>query len=227
MPASRGSTPSTGRPVASMAAATSAACRGGAGLVQDHAGDPDVRVEGGQAVHDRRRRSGTTCGDVDAPGRPGRGSASATCAVEAKPSPPIRPSNRPITPSMTATSAASGRRAVQQQRHELVLADQVRVEVAAGPAGGQRVVAGVDVVRADLVPADLEARRRAARPSARWRPWSCRARRRARRSPAGAARHHSMPRWPFWPGVHRVLDLGHLGDQVGRPRSACGSARGR
>ena len=44
--------------------------------------------------------------------------------------------------------------AVQQQRHEAVLADEVRVEVAAGAAGGERVVAGVDVVGADLVAAD-------------------------------------------------------------------------
>src|SRR5690606_18472652 len=41
---------------------------------------------------------------------------------------------------------------VPQQRHHQLLAHQVRVEVAAGPAGGDGVVPGVDVVRADLVP---------------------------------------------------------------------------
>ncbi len=46
---------------------------------------------------------------------------------------------------------------VQQQRDDLVLALQVRVQVPRRPAGGEGVVAGVDVIRSDLVPGDLEA----------------------------------------------------------------------
>jgi hypothetical protein len=46
-----------------------------------------------------------------------------------------------------------------EHRRDLVLADEPRVEVAAGAAGGQGVVARVDVVRADLVRGDLQAPR--------------------------------------------------------------------
>jgi hypothetical protein len=48
------------------------------------------------------------------------------------------------------------RGAVQEQRGDEVLADEDRVEVAAGASGGERVVAGVDVVGADLVRGDGE-----------------------------------------------------------------------
>ena len=44
------------------------------------------------------------------------------------------------------------RRAVQEQRDHQLLAAQHGIEVAARPAGGQGVIAGIDVVRACLVP---------------------------------------------------------------------------
>jgi len=51
--------------------------------------------------------------------------------------------------------------AVQEQRNDELFTDEHRVEVATRPSGGQRVVAGIDVVGADLVrahaqPADLQ-----------------------------------------------------------------------
>jgi hypothetical protein len=47
-------------------------------------------------------------------------------------------------------------RAAQEQRGDPLLADQPGVEVAARPPGRQTVVAGVDVVGADLVRGDGE-----------------------------------------------------------------------
>ena len=208
MPASRRSTPSTGMPVASRRATTSSACRCGAGLVQDHAGDPGVRVEGAPGRARPRRPSGTP-GRCRRPARPGAAISRATCAVEAKPSPPSRPSYRPITPSTTATSAGADRGAVQQQRHQPVLADEERVEVAAGPAGGQRVVAGVDVVGADLVPAGSSpsAPQRGHQPGGDGGLAVPGGRRGDRPAGARSTGHHSMPRWPFWPASIGCLTL--------------------
>ena len=57
---------------------------------------------------------------------------------------------------MTAMSAGSASRPVQQQRRYLLLATEVGIEVASQPAGGQRVVARVDVVRPDFEACDLQ-----------------------------------------------------------------------
>ncbi len=40
---------------------------------------------------------------------------------------------------------------------------------------------------------------------------------------AGVLHRHSIPRWPLRAGVHRMLDLGHLGDQVGGVDQAAAS----
>ncbi len=104
--------------------------------------------------------------------------------------------------------------AVQQQRGDPLLADEVRVQVAARAAGGDRVVARVDVVRTDLVAGDGVSAVAQGGHQARWRsvvlPWPV----------AGAADH--QPRQPhherspldallaLLAGVHRVLDLGHV-----------------
>jgi hypothetical protein len=68
--------------------------------------------------------------------------------VEAKPAVPIWPSNSPMTPSMIATSARreSVRRA--QQRRYLLFATEIGIKIAPDPTSGQRVIAGIDVVRA-------------------------------------------------------------------------------
>ncbi len=129
-----------------------------------------------RAAADELTPAASTTSTIGAP------SSRATCAVDAKSPRPDAPSNRPITPSMIAMSAGAGvLRPVGEHRHDLVLADQPRVEVAAGAPGGQRVVAGVDVVRADLVRRDGQAALRAARRAGRWRPTSCRDRCRGRR----------------------------------------------
>ena len=106
MPASRGSTPSTGSPVASSADTTSAACRGEPALLRI---TPLSRTSGSKvcspctsaaAVRETWPMSSTSTIGVRV--------RVATWAVEANPSPPIWPSNSPITPSTTATSAGSG-----------------------------------------------------------------------------------------------------------------------
>lgn len=70
---------------------------------------------------------------------------------------PSLPSYRPMTPSMTATSAArapwASRRRIRSD------AGEPGVEVAARASGGEGVVAGVDVVGADLDGGDREAAR--------------------------------------------------------------------
>ena len=66
-----------------------------------------------------------------------------------------------------------------------------------GRPGREGVVAGVDVVGADLV-RQTRGRGRAARARARSRRSSCRARAGAAMTTRGTV-HHSMPGWPFWP----------------------------
>ena len=92
-------------------------------------------------------------------------------------------------------------RPVQQQGHDPVLPDQVRVQVAPRASGGERVVAGVDVVGTDLVPGDDEATasQRRHQPGRDGRLALPR-RRRSHHEPGQAARgsrgpgHHSIPR---------------------------------
>ena len=161
MPASRGRTPSTGSPVASIAATISSACRGEPALFRITPLSRSSRVEGVEPVHDggggaghladvqHQDHRGVDQGrDVGGRGEP----LAADLAVE--------------QPHHALDDGEVGRlgvaRAVQQQRGDLVGPAQVRIQVAAGPAGGQGVVAGVDVVRADLEPGDLRPSRRKA-----------------------------------------------------------------
>ena len=106
MPASRGSTPRTGIPVASRAATTSSEWRTDPALFKI---TPEMRVSGSKvcrpctqaaAVRDTWEMSSTST--------TGAAITRATCAVEAQPSAPMRPSKSPITPSTTATSAGVG-----------------------------------------------------------------------------------------------------------------------
>ena len=140
-------------------------------------------------VHDQHDRRPGQAGDVG-----GRGEArrrrSARRTGPSRPRPPRRRRVR-------------RHRAVQQQRDDPLLADQVRVEVAARAAGGQGVVAGVDVVGADLVAARPPGPRRAARPSARWRRSSCRGRMPGRGHHRGAAAEALTTRCPAGPSGRR------------------------
>ena len=123
--------------------------------VQDHAGDPHPGVVAGEAQH-RGGHAATGAGHVhdehdrrvDQPGDVcGRGHALGA--------------DRPVVQAHHTlddrdVGGAGSERAVQEQRRHPVLALQHRIEVARRSAGGQRVVAGIDVVRPDLVPRDLE-----------------------------------------------------------------------
>ena len=78
----------------------------------------------------------------------GRPSCAASAALLLLPS-SARPSYRPLLPS-TRHEVGAARRARAKQRVDLGVVHQQRVEVEAGPAGGQRQPHRVDVVRALL-----------------------------------------------------------------------------
>ena len=125
-----------------------------------------ARVEAGEAVQqggDRaalrasRRRPGSparssSAGDV-------RGRGEAVASADAARADPVEEPHHALDDRDVGERRR--RRAVQEQRDDPLLADQPGVEVAAGPAGRQRVIGRVDVVRADLVRRDRQARGRA------------------------------------------------------------------
>ena len=121
----------------------------GAGLVQDHPGDAGVRVEGVQAVHPGGGGPGDL-GDVqhqhhrrgDHPGHVRGGGPAVTTH------PAVEQSHHALDHRDVGRGRDLG--AVQQQGYQLVFSTEEGVEVASGSSGGQRVVAGVDEVRADL-----------------------------------------------------------------------------
>ena len=82
-----------------------------------------------------------------------------------------------------------------------------RVQVAAGPPGGQRVIAGVDVVGADLERRDPVPGAAAARRSNPLPPWSFRCPRRARRSPPPESVTTRCPSGPCGPASIGCLTL--------------------
>ena len=130
-----------------------------------------------------------------------------------------------MTPSTTATSQPA--EPCSEQRRDQLLADHERVEVAAEPAGGERVVARVDVVRADLERADPQPARR----SAAIRPVATVV---LPLPEAGAAMttprrdgYHSMPRWPFWPASIGCLTLVISVTRSAASSSLRGGSRGR
>ena len=141
-----------------------------AGLVEDDADDAHRRVERNHALHDRGDRAGRVR-DVDdeddrTPGHGGDvGGGGEPVAADL-----------PVVQTHDALDDRDVRSvgAMKKQRDEPFLADQVRVEVPAGAAGGEGVVAGVDVVGADLVARDGVAGSTQRRHQARWRPSSCR-----------------------------------------------------
>ena len=104
--------------------------------------------------------------------------------------------------------------AVQQQRDEPLLADEVRVEVAAGAAGGERVVAGVDVVGADLVAGHVVAGAAQRRHQAGGDRRLAVPGRRGGDDEAGQGSPLDAP-LALLAVVERVLDVLHLGDEVG------------
>src|SRR5207245_7173571 len=88
--------------------------------------------------------------------------------------------------------------AVPEQRRDQVVAAQERVQVPRRPARGQRVVAGVDVVGADLVPGDRQPPRAQRRHQPAGHGGLAAAGRRGGDDQARDG-YHSMPFCPFWP----------------------------
>ena len=205
IPASRGSTPSTGSPVASMALVISSEWRREPALFKITPAQLDLRIEGVEAVHDRRRRT-RDLRDVqhqdhrrrDQTGHVRGGGEPVAADL------PVEQAHHPFDHG--DVGGLRRHRPVQQQRDDLILGAQVRVEVAAGATGGQGVVAGVDVVRSDLEAGHLQAlgAQRAHQPGGHRRLPVARAWR-GHHQPRQA--YHSMPRWPFWPSSNGCLIL--------------------
>ena len=142
----RGIAPSTGDTRLCAGLAQHLLVTGGADAVENHPGDPDCRIERRKPVQqrgdalalaarvdDQDHRRAEESGDV---------SGRAACVfVDA----PVEQAHHALHHGDVGAGAP-----VPVQRADQVLADQDGVEVAAGPAGGQRVVAGVDVVGTDL-----------------------------------------------------------------------------
>ena len=179
-----------------------------ADAVEDHARDVHVGVERAIAVDDRRDRARHRGRVDDQHDRcmeqlrhvGGRGQlAPPGCAV-------IEPHHTLDDGDVRAV------RAVVEQRRDELRAGQERVEVATRAAGRERVVAGVDEVRADLERRRLVAAlgERGDQPAGDGR--LARAGARARDDDP---RYHSIPCCARMPCVHRVLDLDDLADQVG------------
>ena len=171
------------------------AVAGGARLVEHHADDVEVGVDGREPVDGRGHGPGGRA-DVDdeqdggAGQRGDVGARGETVGAEA----PVHEAHDALEHRDVRGGRVGG--PPGEQRLDEVLADEPRVEGAARPAGGERVVAGVDVVRADLGRGhgqstagegghDPHGDRRLA------------VARRGRRDEHPGEGHHSMPFWPF------------------------------
>ena len=143
--------PSTGTPACSQACRSTCSWRGEPTRLRITPAMPDRRGRTSRSRAAARRRCGSGRGRRP-PGPPARPAA----RRRARWIP--RRARRPcvIDPAVEQPHDAlddgdvGARAAVPVQRTDQLLADQHRVEVAAGPARGQRVVAGIDEVRADL-----------------------------------------------------------------------------
>ena len=169
-------------------------------LVEDDADDVDGRIEGPQPVQGGRDRAGSRrdVGDEDDRGaREGGQVGGRREAAGADPS--VEQAHHPFYDCHVGGRGGPG--PVEEERDDEFLGGQPGVEVATGTPGGERVIAGVDVVRADLGrghdvtgpgqgghDADGDGRLALSR---------CRCRDDDPGQPGRS--HHSMPFWPFWP----------------------------
>ena len=204
-----GSTPSTGTPVASIALHDLVGVPRGAGLVQDHAGARATsRVEGVAArARSRRRRSArrgemstTSTTGVRVSGGDVGGRREAVAADL-----PVEQAHHALDDGdvggPAASRAAAAARAAPRRRG----AGRGCGRAARWPARGSR---GRCSRGRPCAPATRVPGAGAARPSARWRRWSCRGRTRGRRSTSrGAGLTTRCPRWPFWPSSIGCLTL--------------------
>ena len=186
----------------------------GADPVEDHPADAHRRVEGGEAVHERGHRPSRAARVHDEHHRRPQQSRHMGGRARTRPgrrrrrTVPSRLRRRRRRPPRVARRAGTAARSGPPPTSH---GSRLRP----GRPGGQGVVAGVDVVRADLVRADGQAARaqRGEQPGGHGRlavPDS-----RPRRRRRGAGRSPFDAPLALLPGVHRVLDLGHLDDQVG------------
>ncbi len=191
--ASAGSAPSTGTPRSVSASRRISSCRGEDTRFSTTPATWTRGVEAGEAVHgggDGAAGAGGADDQHDGGGQqPGhvRGAGEVACGRA-----------RAVEQAHDAFDHADVGRAaaVPEQRRDQVLADQERVQVAAGSPGRGGVITGVDVVRADLVRRTPAGRGPAARPSGRWPRWSCR---RPERVPAMTRRGWLTTRCPPGP----------------------------
>ena len=212
----RGIAPSTGTPAPSQACRSTCSWRGEPTRLRITPADAHTAGRRSKTRAAQRRCSGSGRGRRR-PGPPGRpavrrpGRWTRAAGVIACSS--MRPSNRPITPSTTAMSAPAVPCRYSGPISSSATSTGSRLRP--GPAGGQRVVAGVDEVGADLerrhpVPGRPQGAHQTGRDgglaAARGRGGDDDGR--VRCSPLDAPLALAA-------GVHRVLDLGHLGDQVG------------
>ena len=193
----------------------------GADLVDDDAGDLDVGVEGPVAVHDRGRAARHRGGVEDEQHgraeqlrhvRRGGQLAAARGAVE---EPHDALDHRDV--------GAGG--AVQRQRRHQLRAGEERVEVAARPARRERVVARVDVVRADLEALHHQPPRAQGADQPAGDRGLARARARARHDDARDRRHHSIPCWARMPSSIGCLTLATSETRSAAAISAAGASR--
>ncbi len=123
-----------------------------ADLVEDHPGQPHLRIPGREAVHQRGHRPGLRGGVHHQHHRRPQQLRHLRRRRQ------FAPTGRAVEQPHHALHdrQVRARRAVQEQRGDPLRAAQIRVQIAAGAAGGQGVVARVDVVRPDLVRRDRQ-----------------------------------------------------------------------
>jgi hypothetical protein len=163
--------------------------------VEDDAAEPDAGVEGGEPVHQRGHRPrlrGTVHHEQDRrPQQPGDVRGGGEARLDRRVRGPVEQPHDALDDGDVGRPRVQ--RAAQEQRGDPLLADHPGVEVAARAPGGEAVVAGVDVVGADLVRRDGE-------PAGGERRDQSRGHRRlagvaaGRRHDQARHGHHSMPR---------------------------------
>ncbi len=177
---------------------------GRADPVEDDTGQAHPPIPGGEAVHHgrgRAARGGRVHDQHDrGGGQPGRmgGRGEVRGLAGPRHRHPVEQAHHPFDDGDVGAVGAVG-----EQGADAFLAAEHGVEVAPGAAGGQGVVARVDVVRADLVRGDPQAAGGQGGHQPGRHGGLARAAGRGRdqqpgQDDAGAA-HHSIPRWPFWP----------------------------
>ena len=172
--------------------------------VEDDPGHRGARIEPGEAGRDRPGRPAHRRGVDDQHDRRAEQAGDVRGRAEARipgafPGARVRSVEQAHHALDDGDVRATG--TVREQRDDPVRAAQERVQVPGRPPGGQRVVAGVDVVRADLVAGDREpgGAQRGHQPAGDGRLAAARGRGRDHEAGGTGGGYHSMPFCPFWP----------------------------